>query len=203
MGEGTLWRGREMGTSIKRHPIEIRFSPFSLLCLFFIWLGVSALAFYVGILVGRMEQMREIRNAYSADERAVAEEESPFLSFEEALPAPDDGEGAERSSIVPKTRPPETVLEPTAESGSTGSTVIQIASFRNPEGAENLVQEMRKKGYRCFLRTPDRSGADGGYCRVFVGPLPSAEMAVRIKEHLEQQEGYKNTLILSVGKKEE
>ena len=81
--------------------------------------------------------------------------------------------------------------------------MLQIASFREPERAEHLVRELRKKGYRCFLRASDPSGADGGYCRVFVGPLPSAEMAAEVKERLEQREGYKDILIRPVGKKEE
>ncbi len=81
--------------------------------------------------------------------------------------------------------------------------MLQIASFREPERAEHLVRELRKKGYRCFHRASGPSGADDGYCRVFVGPLPSAEMAVQVKERLEKQEGYKDILIRSVGKKEE
>jgi cell division protein FtsN len=203
MNEGTLWWGREMGKSNKRHPTEIRFSPFSLLCLFFIWLGISGLAFYVGMLVGRTEQMREIRTAYRADERAAAEEEFPFLSFEETLSAPEKGEGVESATSGPAFRPADPLEDPSKEVDSTGSVVIQVGSFRKPEGAETLVQELRRKGYRCFLRRPDPSGAGGGYSRVFVGPLASGEMAVKLKEHLEQEVGHKDMLIRSVGKKEE
>jgi len=192
-----------MGKSTKRHPTEIRFSPLSLLCLFFIWVGVSGLTFYAGILVGRMEQMREIRRVYRADESVVAEEELPVLSFEESLTAPDEGEGVGRLSVASKTRPSEALSKPLAEDGSTGGAVLQIASFRKPERAEHLVRELRKKGYRCFHRASGPSGAGGGYCRVFVGPLPSVELAVQMKEHLEQREGYKGILIRSAGKKEE
>jgi hypothetical protein len=203
MDEGTLWRGYEMGKVTKRHPTEIRFSPLSLLCLFFIWVGVSGLAFYVGILVGRMEQMREIRRVYRADESVVAEEELPVLSFEEALVAPDEKAGVGRPSVGPKARPTEALSKPSAEDRQTGVAVLQIASFREAERAEHLVRKLREKGYRCFHRASDPSGADGGYCRVFVGPLPSAEMAAEVKERLEQREGYKDILIRSVGKKEE
>ena len=81
--------------------------------------------------------------------------------------------------------------------------MLQIASFREPERAEHLVRELRKKGYRCFHRVSDPSGVAGGYCRLFVGRLQSAEMALELKERLEQREGYKDILIRSVGKKEE
>jgi len=203
MDEGTLWRGHEMGKSTKKRPTEIRFSPLSLLCLFFLWVGVSGLAFYVGILVGRMEQMREIRRVYRADESIVAEEELPVLSFEESLTAPDEDAGVRRPSPVPKARPTEALSKPSAEDGSFGGTVLQIASFREPERAEHLVRELRKKGYRCYHRTSRPSGQDGGYSRVFVGPLPNAETAVQVRERLERQEGYKDILIRSAGKKEE
>jgi len=203
MDEGTLWRGHEMGKSTKRRPTEIRFSPLSLLCLFFIWIGISGLAFYVGILVGRVEQMREIRRVYRADESVVAEEELPGLSFEEALTAPDEEVGVGRPSVAPQAHPAEAMSKPSARDGQTGVAVLQIASFREAERAEHLVRELRKKGYRCFQRASDPSGADGGYCRVFVGPLPSAERAEKVKELLEQREGYKDILIRSVGKKEE
>ena len=202
MDEGTLWRGHEMGKASKRRPTEIRFSPLSLLCLFFIWVGVSGLAFYVGILVGRMEQMREIRTVYRADETVVVEEELPLLSFEEALTASDEEAVVGRPPVVPKARPAEGLSKPSVEDGQPGVAVLQIASFRESERAEHLIQELRKKGYPCFLRAPDPSGADGGYSRVFVGPLPSAEKAAEVKERLEQGEGYKDILIRSVGKKE-
>jgi hypothetical protein len=203
MDEGTLSRGHEMGKPTKGRPTEIRFSPLSLLCLFFIWVGISGLAFYVGILVGRMEQMREIRRVYRADESVVAEEELPVLSFEESLTAPDEEVGVGLPSVAPQARPTEAMSKPSARDGETGVAVLQIASFREAERAEHLVRELRKKGYRCFQRASHPSAADGGYCRVFVGPLPSAERAAEVKERLEQKEGYRDILIRSVGKKEE
>lgn len=203
MDEGTHWRGHEMEKATRRRPTEIRFSPLSLLWLFFIWVGVSGLAFYVGILVGRMEQMREIRTVYRAEETVVAEEELPLLSFEEGLTVSDGEAVVGHPPVVPKARPAEALSKPSAEDGQTGVVVLQISSFRELERAERLVQELRKRGYPCFLRAPDPSGADGGYSRVFVGPLPSAEKAAEVKERLEQGEGYKDILIRSLGKKEE
>jgi hypothetical protein len=203
MSEGTLWWGREMGKSTKRHPTEIRFSPFSLLCLFLIWIGISALTFYAGMLVGRMEQMREIRDAYGADENAVAEEEFPFLSFEEALTEPEEGEGEEHMSSAPVPRSSAPLVQPSRDGASTESVVIQVGSFGKAEGAEKLVRELRKKGYRCFLRGPDPSGTGGAYTRVFVGPLPRGEGAVKLRERLESEVGRKDMLIRSVKKKEE
>ncbi len=192
-----------MGKSTKRQPAEIRFSPLALLCLFFVWIGVSGLAFYVGILVGRMEQMREIRRVYRADETTVTTEEFPHLSFEESLLAPDEEEGVGSLSSAPRTGSAKPAQRPSEESGSAGSALLQIASFRQPELAEQLVRELRKKGYRCFQDTTGSSGGTGRYCRVFIGPLRSVEMAVQVKEHLEQKEGYEGILVRSVRKKEE
>lgn len=203
MFEGTLWRGRDMGKPAKRRPTEILFSPLSLLVLFFVWIGLSALAFYVGILVGRMEQIREIESAYRADERAMAEEELPFLSFEESLTAPDPREGAEGLPAPSKSRQPAPPPPASGESGGAEVVLLQIASFREPERAEAVVQELRRKGYQSFHRAPEPSEAVPGYCRVFVGPLPSAEMARAVKAQLERQEGYKDILIRSVERKEE
>jgi DedD protein len=150
-----------------------------------------------------MEQMREIRRIYRADESVVAEEELPVLSFEESLIAPDERVGEGRPSDTPKVLPMKVLSKPSAQDGQTGVPVLQIASFREAARAEQLVQELREKGYRSFHRASDPSGADGGYCRVFVGPLTSGEMAVEVKKRLEQREGYKDILIRSVGMKEE
>jgi cell division septation protein DedD len=192
-----------MGKSARRHPTEIIFSPLSFFCLLFSWVGVSALAFYVGMLVGRSEQIREIQRAYRADEAAVSEEGPPLLSFEESLTAPDEAETAQGVSDRPETPVPEPETTTSTESADTGVAVLQIASFRQPELAEQLVQELRKKGYRSFQRVSDSSEAGGGYSRVYVGPLPSEEMARELKDQLEQREGYKDILIRSVVKKED
>lgn len=188
-----------MGKSPARHPTEIRFSPFSLICLFFIWVGVSALAFYVGILVGRMEQMREIRKVYRADESAATEEELPSLSFEESLTAPEEGEREVHAPVAAESRLPEPAAPASGRAEAAGGAVLQIASFREPEYAAQLVRKLSKRGYPCYQVG---AGADGGYCKVFVGPLSSKEKAVELKERLEQQEGYKGILIRSVGEKE-
>jgi hypothetical protein len=201
MDEGVFWWGQEMGKSSKRQPTEIRFSPFSLLCLLFCWVGVSGLVFYLGILVGRTGQMREIRRVYRADERAVVEEALPSLSFEEDLTGP-DGE-LEAVSPLPSKAPSQ---GPSARSagveGGLEEKVLQVASFRNPESAEQLVRELRQKGYRCFQRLPGPSGSGDEYCRVFVGPLPNEETAEALKNRLEKNEGFKDILIRSVRKKE-
>ena len=201
MDEGVFRWGQEMGKSNKRHPTEIRFSPLSLLCLLLCWVGVSGLAFYLGVLVGRMEQLREIRKAYRADERAVVEEALPSLSFEEDLVRPDEDLEAV-SQPPPKAPATGPRAESVGEGDGTQGKILQIASFRNPEHAEHLVRELRHKGYRCFQRLPDPSGSGDAYCRVFVGPLPNEEAAEEMKARLERNEGFKGILIRSVEKKE-
>jgi hypothetical protein len=201
MDEGVFRWGQEMGKSNKRHPTEIRFSPLSLLCLLLCWVGVSGLAFYLGVLVGRMERSREIRQAYRADEREVVEEALPSLSFEEDLVRPD--REMEATSLLPSKAPSQGPrAQSVEEEHGTQGKILQIASFRNPEHAERLVRELRQKGYRCFQRLPDPSGSGDAYCRVFVGPLPNEEVAEQVKERLERNEGFKDILVRSVRKKE-
>lgn len=201
MHESLLWRGREMERPNKRHPVEIRFSPLSLLCLLLCWVGVSGLIFYAGILAGRMEQMREIRKVYRADELVVADEEIPNLSFEEKLVMPEEEpDGA--PTAAPETGAAQPRSEQVASGESTQTKVLQVASFRTPENAELLVRELRGKGYRCFQRLPGTSGSGDEYCRVFVGPLPDEQTAMRVKEQLEEEGGFKGILIRSVEKRE-
>jgi cell division septation protein DedD len=150
-----------------------------------------------------MQQMREIRTVYRADESVVAEEEFPALTFEESLTAPDEEAGPGHPTTAPKARPTKALSKPSAEDGAGRVAVLQIASFREPGRAEYLVRELRKKGYPCFHSAAGRSETDGGYCRVYVGPLPSGEEAVEVKERLEREEGYKDILVRSLGKKEE
>jgi cell division septation protein DedD len=192
-----------MEKSARRHPTEIVFSPLSFFCLLLSWVGVSALAFYVGMLVGRGEQIREIRRAYRAEEVAQSEDELPLLSFEESLTAPDEAERTQEVSDEPSVPVSQPEMKTSMESPGTGVAVLQIASFRQPELAEQLVQELRQKGYRSFRRISDPSEAGGGYSRVFVGPLPSVEMARELKDQLEQREGYKDILIRPVARQED
>lgn len=201
MRESVLWRGYEMERPNKRRTAEIRFSPLSLLCLFLCWVGVSGLIFYGGILVGRMDQMREIRRVYRADELVAAEEDLPNLSFEEHLVMPEE-EPEVAPPAGPDTRPAQPPPEEVAKREATRTKVLQIASFRSPEHAEQLVRELRGKGYRCFQRAPGTSGSSDAYCRVFVGPLPDEQAAMQVKERLEKEEGYRGILIRSVEKRE-
>jgi SPOR domain len=190
-----------MGNFDKRHPVEVRFSPLSLICLLFCWVGVSGLAFYGGILVGRMEQMREVRRLYTADESAVAEEKIPHLSFEENLGLPEmQGDGIPASVEAPRASKQSSA--PEAQGSGAERKVLQVASFQKPEHAEHLVRVLREKGYPCFQRLPDPNGSGDGYCRVFVGPLPSEKTALEMKERLERQEGCRGVLIRSVREKE-
>jgi cell division septation protein DedD len=149
-----------------------------------------------------MEQMREIRRVYRADESFQAEEEFPALSFEEVLTASDEEPGSAGASAPPKVGSTEVRPKPSAEDAHKGAAVLQIASFREKERAEHLVRQLRKKGFECFHRSSAPSGRDGGFSRVYVGPLPNAETAVGVKERLEREEGYKDILIRFVGKKE-
>jgi len=72
-----------------KRTIEIRFSLFSLVCLMACWLGITLLAFFLGSMVGRMQQMNETKHRYAVPEHVVPEEDLPVLTFDEALTEPD------------------------------------------------------------------------------------------------------------------
>ena len=72
-----------------KRTVEIRFSLFSLICLMACWLGITLLAFFLGSMVGRMQQMNETKHRYAVPEHVVPEEDLPELTFDEALSEPD------------------------------------------------------------------------------------------------------------------
>jgi len=72
-----------------KRSVEIRFSLFSLICLMACWLGITLLAFFLGSMVGRMQQMTETKHRYAVPEHVVLEEDLPVLTFDEALSEPD------------------------------------------------------------------------------------------------------------------
>jgi len=75
--------------------------------------------------------------------------------------------------------------------------LLQIASFRKRESAENLVNELREKGYPSFFTESIHPGTRQSLCRVFVGPYTSLDKAVRVKARLEDRERFKDIFIRS------
>jgi hypothetical protein len=191
--------------------LEIRFSLVSLFCLICCWLGISFFAFYLGTLMGRMQQRKEIQLSYRGSERTGAQDEFPSLSFPEVLTQPDasqegpsavgiqDRPGARSAAGPTDTSDGDDETEERQErlalSESPTRRVLQIASFREPDRADRLEQVLREKGYPCFQSASVTTNAEKGFFRVFVGPLPDQETAVRVKAKLEEQEGYRDILM--------
>ncbi len=64
---------------------------------------------------------------------------------------------------------------------ASGSYLVQVASVKQRQGADDLSNRMKKKGYAAFVEAADL-GAKGNWYRVYAGPFASkadAEKAVR------------------------
>ncbi len=193
----------------KERSPEIRVSPVSFLLLLACWLGISILAFYIGMMRGRMEQMRELRDLYRAPERTDGGEEPPPFSFTEALESPlgvPSGSGAAAGKGGPVGGDGRAgtgrsgLLEETSRRAGAMSRgeALQVASFRGAEGAERLVKILREKGYPCFRDLSGSEGSGTRYWRVFVGPFHAEGEARRTKERLEKEEGLEGIMIRSM-----
>ncbi len=200
---------------------EIRFSLFSLACLFFCWVGVTFIAFHLGFVMGNAGQARENGNRFPIYERVGEPERSPSFSYPKILgegdssypvPAAQDRETVRQSprdSHKPKpTRnrpgmasgagdfsPAKPLTHPAQETPASPERVIQVASFRDAQKAERLVGALNRKGYRCFFTPSRETGAGSSLYRVFVGPFSSLEGAARKKAELEKKEGFEGIYI--------
>ncbi len=98
--------------------LEIRFSLFSLTCLMICWLGITFLAFYLGSILGRMEQSQETQQRYLVPERKIANEETNFFSFDKELTKPDN----KPVDIASPSKKDTTALEKILQAATTGKT---------------------------------------------------------------------------------
>lgn len=201
-----------MKTSSKRRIFEVRFSLLSLVALLFCWVGISLVAFYLGFLMGRTGEMDKVGRRHSVRETAVAFEDEPRVAFPDVLSdsKAEDHSLPEREVVGPATAihepPPPPGIPPTKHDVSQEASrklntargrVIQVASFREQAGAEKLVAELEKKGYRCFSSRSVQPETKKAYYRVFVGPVPDEQDALRLKDELEKREGYRDIMIRS------
>lgn len=210
-----------MGKAKKGRFFEIRFSLPSLVGLLFCWVGIAMIAFYLGFLMGRTEQMDRDIQRYPVSEREGEGEKSAQLFFPEVLTRPEteldtlflsgqEGKKSGQESRKPVAAPvqaespiPQPVLS-SAESLSADPShaqaktkVLQVASFREKERAEVFVRQLKKKGYACFYSTSIHPESNKAYYRVFVGPVPNPKEAARMKADLEKKEGFRGILVRS------
>ncbi len=73
------------------------------------------------------------------------------------------------------------------------SSVLQLGAFRERRSADNLVKNLKDKGYSSF----NKPSPNEGYYRVFVGPFENRDQALKIKTKLESKEGFKGLLLKS------
>lgn len=74
-----------------------------------------------------------------------------------------------------------------AEGGEVGTGLtVQVAAVRTKEDAENLVNNLKKRGYPVFLVTPEYASPNDNLFRVQVGPFGSLEDAEKVRQKLVQ-----------------
>jgi len=103
-----------------------------------------------------------------------------------AAPAAPTAQASSASAAVKAAPAP--VAKAAAPAGNPGSGyVLQVASFRDAEGAEAFRQKLAAKGYPQYTESADL-GAKGTWYRVYVGPVASKEAAEAQSRRLQEQE---------------
>lgn len=77
--------------------------------------------------------------------------------------------------------------QPLAEPGSDGGYLVQVASFKNQDDAEQFVSELRGRGHRAFRQAANVPGR-GIWHRVRIGSFSTKYQAELYKQKLEESE---------------
>lgn len=212
-----------MGKKGKRFGLEIRFSLGAAVGLLFCWLGISLLAFYLGMLMGRSDGTQVALPEFPVIEGTGLEQSPAELTFHHLLSLPESmtefpynlkqgkSTGVTRPE-EPKERPPapekrvtlkgmileEGKVPVSSESkGSGGTKLLQVASFKEMKSAGSLIRSLRQKGYPCFPGVASHGDSGTEYYRVFVGPYANLAQAAQAKRKLEEDSGLRGILIRS------
>ncbi len=212
-----------MGKKSKGRRLEVRFSLSAVACLMLCWVGISVLAFYVGMLMGRDDRDQFSRLKFSSADGVSAKQALAELTFENLLmrPSPADKvpqtvkekkekrtatsrEPIQQLSVAMKKAPAARAVarkdpKPAAseKGATTGTKLLQVASFREKGSAGRLIKKLRDKGYRCFPAVSTNANSGTEYYRVFVGPYANLEEAAETKKNLEIKNGFKGIIIRS------
>jgi DedD protein len=89
-----------------------------------------------------------------------------------------------KSTVPPKPEP----AKPKPDSAGKKSVSLQIAALKRLEDADQLMKNLRAKGYEVFLVRPSSASADQ-WIRVQVGPFSNETEAAKVKGQL-QKDGY-------------
>ena len=178
MEEQTTWKGHTFTLLV--------FTGIVVLCSIF---------FILGMLVGRQQGQKFafVASANTKPEaKAAPNEDKPDFTFYDSVkkenqavlqrpPAPKVDPAPAPAAVEP---PKESALETAAVPANAIS--YQIGIFRKSEGAQKLLGEVRKKGFRAFMLAPAEGDANPLY-RVQVGPFADLVEAQEAKKKLESQ----------------
>jgi len=175
-----------------------------ILSMFFLVVVLFGVFFSLGYMVGRGSTASPAAAASPVavtDPPAVETRPSP-------VPAPAAGESSAASAetaAAPVVRyEPETKAQPPAPAADAPAAAkspaaaaallvrdlhLQVAALRIKEDADELVQDLRKKGYQPLIYSQARDG----WHRIILGPFPSESGARDVKSRLER-DGY-NSII--------
>ncbi len=137
----------------------------------------------------RVEVPIELTESAPADDVLVPEPDLPDAPVPAAIPPPQDSAPA-KAEAVPAERPPEKPPEaakpakvPTASTTSEAPAwAVQLGAFANRAKAEQLVTELRRRGYAAFVLEYRATGQV--LYRVRVGPEQDRERAAEIAVRL-------------------
>jgi DedD protein len=174
---------------------------------FLVWVGVSAVFFSLGFLVGHNQQSSK---AEPLLERVTGPSVVPPVvsgpagvsrsRAKEAAAAASDSSAATSTELsVPlKPKPPKAPVVAELESPAKATTsqevrmgfTVQVDALRAKQDAEALVRILKARHYPVFLVTPQYSNASDSLYRVQVGPFTSRDDAEKVRTKL-SQEGFK------------
>ena len=109
---------------------------------------------------------------------------------------PSPGSVLKKSKQVKKVKAaaPAPEADPGEESYLSGPVILQVASYRDPENASKLLQELSSAGYSGTVVKADL-GERGIWYRVRIGPYPRGEKTERILKDLREKRNLKGYIV--------
>jgi cell division septation protein DedD len=171
---------------------------------------LCSIFFILGMLVGHQQgpKVASTASATKSDAKATPKEDKPDFTFydsvkkENQLPlqpppaAKADSEPSPPAPVPPSIEPakkaaPEPERKPAAEPAPpapapSNAINYQIGIFRKADGAQKLLEEVKKKGFRAFILTPAGGDANPVF-KVQVGPFTDLVEAQEVKKKLESE----------------
>jgi cell division septation protein DedD len=159
----------------------------------FVFLGIVILCsifFILGMLVGR-QQGQKLASIASAEAAPLQDSKPPIseqeLTFFDSVGSEKQAAGLDPDPELRATAP----LRPAPESAASVVN-YQVGALRRSADADELLDEMKAKGFRSFILAPAPGDANP-FFRVQVGPFASLIEAEDARKRLEEA-GYKPIL---------